>query len=274
MSFFVFLMGLCSGSFVNMLIYRIAINYKLESHPSSGGAGKSKVKSHRSVCDFCGRQLKWYENIPVLSWMIQRGKSRCCQKKLPVLYPIVEIGTGILFVINYQLSITNYPSVTRDFASLNHIQMILGIVAVTMLVFATVFDLKYMILPDFSTLILIITAFLRLVVVGFDWGYIISAIGASGFLGFLYLITKGKGMGFGDVKLAVFMGLWLGWPQILLAFYVAFISGAIVGSGLMMFKKLKRKSQIAFGPFLILGTVVSWWWGEKLIFNLKFLMFN
>ena len=245
MSFFVFLIGMCCGSFVNMLVYRTARRYGVESQ-------RPKVKSQRSVCDFCSKQLRWYENMPVLSWILQKGKSRCCQKKLPVLYPIVEVGMGVLFLLNFKFLIFN-------------LEMFFGMVVITMLVFATVFDLKYMVLPDFSTVVLIMVAVLGLVVVGFDWSYVISAIGASGFLWFLYLITKGKGMGFGDVKLAIFMGLWLGWPKILLAFYVAFISGAVVGGGLMVVKKLKRKSQIAFGPFLILGTVVSWWWGEEII---------
>ena len=102
----IFVLGLCCGSFVNMLIYRTAINYKLESYKPCLPAGRLKVESKRSVCDFCGKQLRWYENIPVLSWLVQKGKSRCCQKKLPALYPIVEMGTGILFIINYQLSIT------------------------------------------------------------------------------------------------------------------------------------------------------------------------
>jgi len=72
-------------------------------------------------------------------------------------------------------------------------------------------------------------------------------------------------MGMGDVKLAIFMGLFLGYPKIILAFYVAFIVGAIVGLILMIFKKAKKKSQISFGPFLILGILVAWWWGEKIV---------
>jgi len=99
-------------------------------------------------------------------------------------------------------------------------------------------------------------------------------MGASAFLGFLYLITKGKGMGLGDVKLAIFMGLWLGWPKVLVAFYIAFMVGAVVGVILMAKKKLKRKSLIAFGPFLILGTIIASFWGDQLIFNFKFLIFK
>ena len=146
----------------------------------------------------------------------------------------------------------------------------MNMIIVTMLVFSAVFDAKYMILPDFSIVILIIVEGLRLLVVGFDWSFVISAMGASAFLGFLYLITKGKGMGLGDVKLALFMGLWLGWPKILVAFYIAFIVGAVVGVVLMAKKKLKRKSLIAFGPFLILGTIIASFWGNEIVLMLDF----
>jgi prepilin signal peptidase PulO-like enzyme (type II secretory pathway) len=242
MDVLIFLIGMCCGSFVNMLVYRTAENYDLIKK------NESKQKK-RSFCDFCGKQLNWYENIPVISWLIQKGKSRCCDNPLPWEYPVVEIGMGILFVLIKG-------------------EGVLGMIVMTMLVFGAVFDAKYMILPDFSTLILIIVAGLRLVMDGFDWNYVISAVGAAGFLGFLYLLTKGKGMGLGDVKLAIFMGLWLGWPKTLLAFYVAFIVGAIVGIILMAKKKLKRKSIMAFGPFLILGTMIASFWGEKIISNL------
>jgi leader peptidase (prepilin peptidase)/N-methyltransferase len=102
--------------------------------------------------------------------------------------------------------------------------------------------------------------------------YLLSAVGAAGFLGLLYLITKGKGMGFGDVKLAAFMGLFLGYPKIIGAFYIAFIVGAVIGLILMIFKKANRKTQIPFGPFLILGTTIAWWWGDfffKLVFGIE-----
>lgn len=132
--------------------------------------------------------------------------------------------------------------------------------------FSAVFDLKYMILPDFSTLILIIIASLGVI---FDEKnlipYLLSAMGASGLLLGLHVITKGKGMGFGDVKLAIFMGLFLGWPKVVVAFYVAFIVGAGVSVLLMVFRGVKLKSAIPFGPFLILGTVLARWWGEPII---------
>jgi leader peptidase (prepilin peptidase) / N-methyltransferase len=241
----IFLLGLCAGSFVNMLVYRTASRY---------GITNSKLRitnDKRSVCDFCGKQLKWYENVPVVSWMILGGKSRCCGKKLPLAYPIVEITTGLLFLLNYQLSITNYE-LSWKFS--------VNLVVITMLVFLAVFDYKYMILPDFAEYILIVIALIR-------WQNILVGLGCFVIFWLLAkLKIKGQqAMGEGDAPLAAFMGLYLGWPLVLVAFYVAFISGAIVGGGMMLAKIKRGDSQIPFGPFLILGTFIAWWWGEAIL---------
>jgi len=264
-SMMIFILGLCFGSFVNMLVYRTAVKYEL----AKGDHKSRPYNEKRSFCDYCKRQLRWYENIPVVSWVIQKGKTRCCGKKLPVLYPITEIATGLLFLINFQFSIFNFQSNSNFFNFQFLIQLLLGLVIITFLVFSAVFDLKYMILPDFSTIILTICAAVFLFVetpyMASLQGKILSAIISFGFLYFLYLITKKKGMGFGDVKLAFFMGLFLGYPKIIVAMYVAFIFGALFGLGLMIFKKAGKKTKISFAPFLILGVFVAWFWGEKII---------
>jgi len=252
-----------------MLVYRTAIKYKLKSE-------KFKIKSkNRSFCDYCGKQLNWYENIPVISWLILKGKTKCCQKKLPLSYPIVELLMGVLFVFGCYILGFRFQTldISNIFSLLTGLVLIINFVIIVFLVFSTVFDLKYMILPDFSTIILIICAVV-LILGGFKGLFLqnfLTALIAAVFLLVLNLITKGKGMGMGDVKLAIFMGLFLGFPKIIVAFYVAFIVGAITGIFLMIFKKAKKKTQIPFGPFLILGTFVSWWWGEQII---KFLIFN
>lgn len=238
-----FIFGLCCGSFINMLVYRTAVRYKL----------RKSIKSNdesRSFCDFCGQQLHWFENVPVASWIIQKGKSRCCGKKLPSEYPIVEAIVGILFLSMFVVLGISW-------------QTVIGMLIITMLVFSAVFDLKYMILPDFSTFIVIGVALM------FGWQNWLVGLIAAAFLLLLNVITKGKGMGMGDVKLALFMGLFLGWPKIMVAMYAAFIFGAVVGVWLIIKGKLKRKSLIPFGPFLIGGTFLAWFYGESIlkIFN-------
>ena len=244
----IFVSGLCLGSFVNMLVYRTAINYGLEKR-------KFRVKNNkRSFCDGCGRQLKLNENIPVLSWLVQKGNSRCCGKKLSVLYPIVELMMGVLFLMVWLFGAVYEP-----------LQLILGFIIVTFLVFSAVFDIRYMILPDFSTIILISSALIFWIIgrLG-DWSYLWSGLASFGFLGLLYLVTQKKGMGLGDVKLAFFMGVFLG-KAVIVAFYIAFIVGAVVALLLVVFKKANRKTLVPFGPFLILGTLVSWFWESQLV---------
>ena len=215
-----------------MLGYRTAERYGITNF-------KLRITNKdRSFCDFCGRQLKWYENMPIVSWVVQKGKTRCCHKKLPIEYPLVELGFGIIFAI---------------------IGPRIELIIATLLVFSAIFDLKYMILPDFSTYILIVIAAMFYQ----NW---LSGLGGCLFLLVLYLITKGNGMGFGDVKLAIFMGLFLGFPKIVIAFYVAFILGAIVGLILIGLKIVNRKQPIPFGPFLIIGTVTSFIWGSDLMY--------
>jgi len=260
-------LGLCCGSFVNMLVYRTAVEYGLMK---SKGVRKNKDGSFlkmlggRSFCDGCGKQLHWYENIPVVSWVGQKGKTKCCQKKLPVLYPIVEIIVGLLFLV-FSLEFEFFNQIQNlNFQTV--IYSLIGLTIITFLVFSAVFDLKYMILPNFSTIILVSSALVLWYSGHFgESNYILAAAGAFGFLGCLYWITKGKGMGFGDVKIAVFMGLFLGGQKTILAFYIAFVFGALISLVLMVFKKANRKTLIPFGPFLILGTLVAWFWGNQII---------
>jgi len=259
LSVMIFVLGLCCGSFINMLVYRTAVDYELiksKSLKKKKDVSFFKTLGGRSFCDYCGNQLYWYENIPVVSWIFQKGKTNCCGKKLSLLYPIVEVLVGILFLINFQLNSFGFG-----------IKFWLGFLIIIFLVFSAVFDLKYMILPDFSTVILVgcsVVLVLTEVTHELPLHFGLSAVGASGFLGLLYLITKGKGMGLGDVKLAFFMGLFLGGEKTILAFYIAFIVGAVVSLLLMVFKKANKKSLVAFGPFLILGTLISWFYGDNL----------
>jgi prepilin signal peptidase PulO-like enzyme (type II secretory pathway) len=250
----ILILGLCCGSFVNMLLYRTAVRYGL----------KKKIKTiddKYSFCDFCGRPLNWYENIPAVSWIVQRGKTRCCKRRLPVSYPLIEIGLGMIFLLYLLIQGGN---------NLENIYANPGVIAVdlcflTMLWFSTMFDFKYMILPDFATVVLFVLSVIRIILTGgslFSNG--LMGLAAVTFIGGLHLATKGKGMGMGDVKFSMIMGLVLGWPNVLVAFYVAFISGAIVSVLMLLTGKAKMKSAVPFGPYLILGTLVAWWWGMGL----------
>lgn len=239
-----FVMGTCVGSFVNMLIYRTAIRYKLSR--------KKIHNKHRSFCDHCGQKLKWSDNLPIISWLILGGKSRCCQKKLSISYPLVELSTGLLFVV----TVLVHRSERWEL-------VVLDLILISLLWFSTLFDWKYMILPDFST-IMMVGVELMLVKANL-LPYLTTGVGMMGIYWLMNVFTKGKGMGLGDVKLAFVVGLLTGWPRAMVAFYVAFVVGAVVGLVMVTSRGWQRSHQIPFGPFMILGAVVAWWWGKLLI---------
>ena len=223
---FVGLFGLAVGSFLNVLIDRLP-------------QGKN-VLTGRSVCDHCGKKLRWFELVPLLSFFIQGGRCRRCHKKLSWQYPIVELATAVGFVIVV-------PSYWIIFSSL-------------LVIFVA--DFKYQIIPDSMIIIGVIGVIGAVGVIGEN---VLAGIGASLFFLFLWVITRGKGMGLGDVKLAFLMGLLLGFPNIIIASYLAFLTGAGVGVILILLGKKKLKEKIAFGPFLVAGTVIAFLWGEQLL---------
>lgn len=221
------------------------------------------LKKQRSFCDFCKKPLRFYDNIPLLSFLVYGGKSRCCGKKLPRYYPVVEMFTGILFALK------SPPNPLFEERGGTALLVLLGIWA--LLVFEAVFDIRKMMIPDATAMPLIVLAELRRRLLGLPVSEWWSALGAGLFI---WLLTKIKikgrqAMGEGDALLAVFMGLFLGFPKIIVAFYVAFISGAVIGLILIAKRKKKQLSPIPFGPFLIFGTIIAYFWGEKII-NLFF----
>jgi len=224
---------------------------------------QSILKKQRSFCDFCKKPLRFYDNIPLLSFLVYRGKSRCCGKKLPIYYPVVEMFTGILFALK---SLPNPLFEERGGIVLLVLWSIWAL-----LVFEAMFDIRKMMIPDATAIPLIVLAELRRRLLGLPVSEWWSALGAGLFIWILTKIKiKGRqAMGEGDALLAVFMGLFLGFPKTIVAFYVAFISGAVIGVGLIASKKKKEYSPIPFGPFLIFGTIIAYFWGAKII-NLFF----
>lgn len=222
-TFFIFLLGLSIGSFVNVLIDRLP-------------RGKNVITG-RSVCDYCRKTLRWFELIPLLSWALQDGRCRRCHKRLSWQYPLVEFVTGAGFVL---LS----PSYWLIFSALLVIFMV---------------DLKYQIIPDSMIVVGVIG------VIGVIGENVLAGVAASAFFLFLWLITRGRAMGLGDVKFAFLMGLLLGFPGVIVACYLAFLTGAASGVILILQRKKGLKSKIAFGPFLILGTCITLVWGPQII---------
>lgn len=245
----IFISGLCVGSFLNVLIDRLP--------------REESVIKGRSHCEKCKKELAWLDLIPLVSFLSLQGKCRYCRTRLSFYYPIIELTTGVLFVTTLYLlgGIRIYD--LRFMISLGYY---LFITSSLIVVFFT--DLKYGIIPDKVIVPAILISFLYLIL---NTNYLIlphllSALGACLFFLILFLITKGKGMGFGDVKFAFLMGLVLGFPKIIVSLYIAFLTGAIIGCILIIWRKRKLKgASIPFGPFLVLGTFIAIFWGELVL---------
>lgn len=253
---FIFLLGLAVGSFLNCIIYRL----EKEESPLKG----------RSYCPKCKHQLSWQDLIPVFSFLILRGRCRYCQKSISWQYPLVEISTALLFILIFFYSQANILLSTFYF------------LLSSFLIIIFVYDLKHYIIPDRIVFPAIVLAFLYQVFKIWDFEFIldfgfrvldlkpllsaaVAAILVSGFFLSIFLISRGKAMGFGDVKLTFFMGLFLGFPDIIVALFLAFLLGAIIGVGLIIAGRKKLKSEVPFGPFLVAGTFAALFFGSQIV---------
>lgn len=243
-------LGFLIGSFLNVVIYR-------------GERGINFIKG-RSFCPKCRSQIRWYDNIPLLSFLFLRGKCRNCKGKISLRYPLVEFLTGIvtLLVANRVLSFDSLDWRNFSFWKIFDLFCFLCLAWGAIVIFFI--DLDSKVIPDFVTGPLILIFLIRVLIIR-NWWLLAAGAGAFLFLFLVFLVTKGRGMGFGDVKMAFLMGIALGWPKIVLAFYIAFLTGALIGIILIMTRKAKIGQQIAFGPFLSVATFVSIIWGEEIL---------
>ena len=265
----VFIFGLCIGSFLNCVIYR------LETKKSLAG---------RSFCPKCKKQLEWYDLVPVFSFLFLKGKCRNCKQKISTQYPIIEISTGIIFLlIFYKVAVIpnlignlEYYQWIPAFAGMTEMgagmtawiaTMVFLFYIASVLIIIFVYDLKHYEIPDKVLIPAIIISFLYILIFNFSGilSHLWAVLIAAGFFFAIFFISSGKWMGFGDVKFAVLMGLLLDVPNVLTALFLAFFFGAIIGIISMILKKTNLKSEIPFGPFLITGTLLAILWGPRII---------
>ena len=252
---FVFLFGLCVGSFLNCFIYRLEQKKKITG---------------RSFCPHCKHTLKWQDLIPVLSFLFLRGKCRYCGKKISTQYPLVEIATGLIFLLILNHSTERFALVLGQNNYLQIIVLVFSLAfwfyVASSLIIIFIYDLKHYLIPDKVLFPAIIITFFYNLFVNFSLiaNFLIAVVIASGFFLTIFLVSKGKWMGFGDVKLAVLMGLLLGVKNALVALFLAFFLGAVVSIILIILNRKKLKSEIPFGPFLIAGTFLAMFWGQPI----------
>jgi len=258
--FFIFIIGLFIGSFLNVLVDRLS--------------REESIIKGRSHCEKCKKTLQWYDLIPLLSFILLGRKCRYCHFPLSFYYPVVELTTGILFVIAYLFINNNLPFTIYH---LPFISLFYYLFIVSCLIVVFFADLKYGIIPDKIVFPAILVSFLYLIL---NTKYLIlphllSALGAGLFFLFLSLIKikKHRAMGFGDVKFAFLMGLILGFQNIIVSLYIAFLTGAIAGCILILWGKKKLTgTSIPFGPFLVLGTFLALFWGDAIFQKIMLLL--
>lgn len=235
-----FLGGLLIGSFVTVVGYRVP-------------RGESVVGG-RSHCTTCGAQIAAYDNIPVFSWVILRGRSRCCGDRISARYPLTELGLGALYL-------ATVGALWGDAT-----ELALGLVFVTMLLAITLTDLDRRVIPN-KVLLVTALAGIAIVAVGDPSSFPERALAAAAAGGGLFLVALAypRGMGLGDVKLAAVMGLFLG-RNVAAAILVALLLGSVVGLALIArHGAAARKQAIPFGPFLACGAVVALLVGDQLV---------
>jgi leader peptidase (prepilin peptidase) / N-methyltransferase len=237
---FLFVWGLLMGSFLTVVAHRVP-------------RGESVVGG-RSHCPACGAQIAAYDNAPVVSWLLLRGRARCCGAPISPRYPLTELATGVLYAV---VAFVLWDDVG---------QVVLGLAFVTMLVAITLTDLAQRIIPN--KVLLVGTIVGLILVVATDPGSLPEraiATAAAGRLLFAIALAYPRGMGLGDVKLTAVMGLYLG-RSVAPALLIAFAAGGLFGLALIALRgAAARKQAVPFGPFLALGGVVGLFAGEQLV---------
>ncbi len=241
-------LGAAVGSFLNVVIHRLP-------------AGESVV-APRSRCPSCRRAIAWYDNLPVVSWLVLRGRCRACRAPISARYPIVEALTALVAVA---LALRHGPTL----AFLGSFYFACALLALTYI------DLDHQILPDRITLpgIVVGLALAALAPGSERWVALQSSlVGVAAGGGILWLVawsyhalTGREGMGGGDVKLLAMIGAFLGWKGVLLTLLLASLLGSAIGVAIMIRQRADAKLAIPFGPFLALGALVTLFWGDRIV---------
>ena len=287
--FFSFLIGSAVGSFINVLVSRL-------SPEKSEKTSLVKAVSGRSFCDSCKKTLRWFELIPILSFIWQKGRCLRCRKKISWQYPIVELLTGVIFVlIFWKISQFLFLRASLGVFGFSAFIFLWWLIAATMIAIS-VFDFKYYLIPDFLLYFLAILGvalnlfyfFASKQSVAFGLGTntgiyfsgnLIYLLGADNWLsrlglgaifavatiGIAYFLSFGRGMGLGDVILGFALSLVFGWPDILAVILFSFIIGTVISLALIFLKKKTMKDIVPFAPFLGLGFMTLFLFGDKIV---------
>lgn len=247
MGILVFIVGLCIGSYLNVLAYRI---------PKGMSTSKGK-----SMCPNCGKTLKTYELIPIFSYILLKGKCHKCHEKISIIYPIIELLTATLFLATYLVFGFSF-------------EFFLYILVLSIMVVIIVIDYRYKYIPDRLNFSILGLGLIYTIYKGINDTYQFFDHFLGLFIGFFivflirrigYILFKKEAMGFGDVKLLAGLGLLLGFKAAIFIFFGGCILASIIEVSLMGMKIKSRESEIAFGPYLIYAGILYMFLGETLI---------
>jgi len=249
MKIFTFLFGLAIGSFLNVCIYRLPLKQSIVTPPSG--------------CPGCGGKIRFYDNIPILSYIILRGKCRDCREPISIRYPLVELLTGLLSLSLFTYCYPDY-----------YLYIALFMFTCSLIV-VTFIDLSHQIIPDIISIPGIFAGLIVAILFNVFSFYPIawhdSLIGILLGGGILYIVAAGfekltgkEGMGGGDVKLLAMIGAWMGWRAIPMIILISSLTGSIIGAASLLLAGKGLRTRIPFGPFLVLGTLVYLFFGIKI----------
>lgn len=273
---FLAVLGLCLGSFVNAAVWRV---YAAEAAKAASGKktkkaatsrknvdlAKISVWNGRSMCPECHTQLAAKDLMPVLSWVLLRGKCRYCRKPISWQYPAVEAASALLFALSYAA----WPGVVEG---LGVVQFALWLILLVISLFLFVYDLRWMILPTgavyFASLLGVAMAVVTFFIngdVGVLTGGLFGSLLFGGFFYVLYIISGGRWIGGGDVRLGFALGILLGWQGSIITLALASYIGTATIGLLVLFKKYHKKMKLPFGPFLLSAAFMTVLWGQSVI---------
>lgn len=273
------IIGFCMGSFAGASVWRLRANQLMQDKINGESVNKNEydqikkltgksLSKDRSVCVNCPYALKWYDMIPVISWILLRGKCRKCHKPIGYMEPLIELGVAVFFVLSYIF----WPYSLNN--GLQIAQFILWLIAGVGLAILFVYDTKWSLLPDkinfavigigiISSILVIIGSINKLDSTTSILG---SVMILSGFYWVLHRISGGKWIGFGDIKLGLGLALLLSdWKLAFITLFAANLVGCLIVIPAMIAGKLKRTSHVPFGPLLIIGAVIAMLAGNYLI---------
>ncbi|EKE10758.1 MAG: hypothetical protein ACD_15C00204G0010 [uncultured bacterium] len=253
-----FILGLAIGSFLNVAVYRLRM--------------AETLVMDRSHCPHCKETIVWYDNIPVISFILLKFRCRNCHEKISWQYPLVEIAAGILFAL-----VGYYFFQIDDMFSWIASGYYLAIISILLVIL--VYDFLYMEIPS---IVLALGIFISIVfnlfadggreifsgMQAYDFSTysgVLAAVVSFSFFFLMVAVSKEKWMGMGDAYLVIFLGLIVGWPNILLALLLSFSLGAFAGILLVLSKKKEMGSQLPFAPFLVLGTMLAIFWYKPIV---------